>query len=81
VDRATKHHKWEGWQSRLGTSALDPLQVMDMQEAIRKRRKSVIVQGKEFLLTYYGDNHVYYRPGDDSFAPAGHLNIKRFLED
>lgn len=76
-----KRRSEEPWSAKLGTSVLDPLQVMDLQESVRKRRTTAILQGKKFRLTYYGNNRVYYRPDDDSFAPAGHLDIKRFLED
>ncbi len=75
--------KPEEWQSKLGTSTFDPLQVQDMQDAISHHLTTVSVGGRKFLLTYYttsdGDK-VYYRPADDSFAPAGHLDIKKFLE-
>lgn len=75
--------KPEEWQARLGTNALDPLKVMDLQDAIRTHKNAAIIQGKKFLLTYYkvqGKAKVYYRPADDSFVPAGHLDVKRFLE-
>jgi hypothetical protein len=52
---------------------------MDLQEAVRTRKETATIQGKEFFLTYHGNNQVYYRPADDSFAPAGYLDIKRFL--
>lgn len=72
----------EEWNARLGSTYLDPLQVIDLQDAIRDRKKSVTVQGTKFLLTYTNSNTVYYQPADDRFfTPAGYLDIKRFLRD
>ena len=71
----------EPWTAKLGTSALDPLEVIDLQEAIRARKKKADVQGRKFLLTYIGNTTVYYRPAGDEFVPAGYLDISRFLED
>jgi hypothetical protein len=80
----TYSKKVEPWQAKLGTSTFNPLQVIDMQTALRKRAKSAVVQGRKFLLTYYKvkeEQKVFYRPADDSFAPAGHLDVDRFLEE
>lgn len=76
-----KKHKQEPWAAKLGTTTLDPLQVMDLQDAVRARKKTAVVQGKKFLLSYKGEQ-VYYQPAEDGvFAPSGYLDIKRFLED
>src|SRR3970040_1265487 len=83
VKRGTKHHKWEEWQSRLGTRTFNPLEVIDMQKAIRKRKTFVDVQGRRFLLRYYtkqGEDKVFFRPDGDLLTPCGHLDIRRFLE-
>jgi len=74
----------ELWQAKLGTNVLDPIEAMDLQDAVRKRSKTAIMRGKKFVLTYYkkeGADKVFYCPADDTFVPAGHLDIKRFLED
>jgi len=74
----------EIWQSRLGTNTFNPLEAMELQDAIRKHASSIKLRDKKFLLTYYkvGNNKkVFYRPADDSFVPAGHLDIQQFLKE
>jgi hypothetical protein len=71
----------EPWAARLGTACFDPLEVMDLQTAIRARKKIAVVQGRKFRLQYSGANTVYFTPADDGvFTPSGYLDIKRFLE-
>ena len=73
--------KPEPWAARLGTSALDPLQVMDLQEAIRKRAKTALVGGVKFKLSYKKDGTVFYQPAEEGkYSPCGYLDIERFME-
>lgn len=71
----------EGWQARLGTTNFDPLTVMDLQDAVRARKKTVILQGRKFLLKYDKKNKTVYYSPEEGFAPAGYLEIERLLED
>ena len=74
-------HRIETWQSKLGTTGLNPLQVIQMQDAIKERKKQVRFEhGRLFYLKYKNSNHVYYRP-ERGFAPAGWLDIEKFLQD
>lgn len=71
----------EAWEARLGSSAFDPLAVMDLQDAIRNKRKKVTLNGREFRLKYSDDSLVVFYAPVEGFAPAGYLNIEKFLED
>jgi hypothetical protein len=71
--------KPEQWQSLLGTSAFDPLEIFDLQDAIREGKKVADVQGRKFQLKYRNGS-VFYAPLDDRiFVPSGWLEIGRFL--
>lgn len=79
-----RHRPPESWEAKIGTSSFDPLTVMDLQDAVRQRRKQVILNDRKFLLSYYqvnGEAKVYYSPAGPIFAPSGHLDIKRLLEE
>ena len=75
-----KLKKEEPWQTALGTKVFNPLQAMDMQDAIRKKAKSVTIDGKKFVLSYKLKGKVFYRPEHD-FAPCGYLDIDNFLRE
>jgi hypothetical protein len=71
--------KPEEWEEKLGTSYLNPLQVLDMQDAIRERKEFAIVDGYMFSFKYEG-NRVFYKPVDKE-TPTGYLTIDKFLEE
>lgn len=73
-----KRKKTEVWQSRLGTSAFNPLEVLDMQDAVKKRAKFVTIGGTKFTLSYKHSGKVFYKPVN-AFAPSGYLDIEQFL--
>jgi len=73
-----KRNQEEDWQANLGTKNFDPLQIMDLQEAIGKRAASVELSGRKFTLNYEGEK-VFYMP-TEGFTPCGYLIIKQFLE-
>jgi hypothetical protein len=74
--------KGESWAARLGTTSLDPLEVLEFQAAIRAHKKTVKVGGREFTLTYKNGNIVHYRPAAEGiYVPSGYLDVRRFLED
>lgn len=72
--------KHEVWQTRLGTSTLDPLQVLTMQGAIRKKKSEVVIDGRKYLLSYKIPGQVFYKP-EGAFSPAGYLDIEKFLKE
>ena len=76
--RRSSHY--EEWQARLGTKALNPVQVLDMQEALRERKKRAEIDGRWFKFVYHNDGTVYYTP-EEGFAPCGYLIIDKFLEE
>jgi hypothetical protein len=78
-----KHRREEKWESKLGTSSFDPLEVIELQDAIRQRIVVARIGGRQFELTYYSaedGEKVHYSPLE-GFVPSGNLDIKRFLED
>lgn len=70
----------EEWQAKLGTSALDPMQAMDLQEAIRKRKKRANLDGRWFLIKYLSDGETIHYSPEEGFVPTGYLNIRKFVE-
>ena len=77
-----KHRREEKWQAKLGVSAFDPLQTIELQDAIRRRDEIVLIGKREFQLTYYSTvegEKVHFTPVE-GFIPMGHLDVKRFLE-
>lgn len=73
----------EEWESRLGTSNFNPLEVIELQDAIKKHKIIVSIQNREFSLRYYlspktKEEMVFYKLSDN-FVPCGHLSINRFL--
>jgi hypothetical protein len=73
--------KPEEWESRLGTTSFNPLEVFDLQDAVKSQQPTADLQGRVFLLSYSVRNNeevVYYRP-ERGFAPCGYLNVRRFL--
>ena len=78
-----KMTKYEHWEAKIGTQSFTPLEILDLQDAVRNREASVTLDDKYrghrvFLLTYT-DLTFHYQPERD-FAPRGTLTIKRFLE-
>jgi len=73
-----KKQKEEPWQARLGTKVFNPVQAMEMQDAVRDRADSVVIDDRKFLLTYKVEGKVFYKP-ENGVAPCGYLNISHFL--
>lgn len=73
-----KRKKEEPWQARLGTTVFDPLECMELQDAIGKKAKKVTIGEKTFLLSYKLEGQVFYKP-EKGYAPCGYLNMEHFL--
>lgn len=78
----TPHRKrQEEWQAKLGTSALNPLEVLDLQEAIKAKKKIAVLQGRKFHISYYreeGEDKIHYKPVE-GFTPCGFLLVKKIM--
>jgi hypothetical protein len=70
--------KTETWQARLGTS-LNPIQVLEMQDAVRARETRVRMEGKWFELRYSSDGETVQYVPLRGFVPTGYLNIAKLL--
>jgi len=69
----------EVWQARVGTRVFNPLEVMELQEALRGKEKRVKLGDRWFLLRYQDDGEtVFYSPEKGS-VPCGYLNIDKLL--
>lgn len=77
--------KPETWQAKLGTSALNPLQVQDLQDAIKAKKKVAVLQGRKFRIRYFREDRedkLYYAPldVDEGYGPCGYLVVNRIME-
>lgn len=70
-----KKQRVEDWEARLGTTSFDPLEVMQLADAIKDRKETVLLGSRNFALSYRGDR-VFYSPVE-GFAPCGWLDISR----
>lgn len=73
--------KPEKWAAKLGTTALNPLQVIDLQDAVRARKKKVKLEERWFVIKYLPDGETIYYSPEGGYVPSGYLNIQRLLED
>lgn len=71
----------EKWQAKVGTSSFNPLEIMDLQDAVKLRKKKIKLGEREFILEYREDGKVVYYHPSDGFAPAGYIEIRRLMED
>ncbi len=75
-----KRRNLETWQAKLGTDQFNPLEVFELEEALKNKKPSVTLSGRKFELKYYRDdnrNMVRYYP-KEGFTPMGFLDIDRF---
>lgn len=71
--------KSEPWQAALGTNALNPLQAMDLQEAVRNNLEKAEIEGKPFTIKYLPDGKtIFYKPVKGG-VPCGYVLIERIL--
>lgn len=75
-----KRRQEEPWQSKLGSGPFNPLEVDDLQEAIRNEQTEISLSGRVFLLLYLPGDRVYYRLKDSMSPPCGYLETKKFLQ-
>ena len=78
---AKKKRTQELWQSKLGTSALNPIQVMELQDALKERAVRVQLEGRWFSIRYEPDGKTIYYSPEEGYTPSGYLNISHFLSD
>ena len=69
----------EPWQAKLGVRGLNPLAVIELQDAVRSKKRTVELDGIKFRIKYVDNDTIYYSPVD-GFAPCGYLLISRLLE-
>lgn len=65
----------EEWQAKLGTTNFDPLEAIDLVDAVKARKKRAKIGDRMFTLNYEA-TRVYYSPVD-GFAPSGWLELER----
>lgn len=71
--------KGEEWEDRLGTSSFNPLDILELQDAVRASSPSVVLSGNRVFVLTYSPGVVHYKP-ERGFAPCGHLQIDRLLK-
>lgn len=75
--------KSEEWETRLGTSGFNPLDVLELQDAVRNREHSVHLtdSNQTLILTYKvrSDGEVVHYKPERGFVPIGTLNIDHLL--
>lgn len=49
--------------------------------ALEHKQDRVIIDGKEFCITYKDTNRAVVRPADGSFVPSAHLTISSYLKE
>lgn len=69
----------EPWQAKVGTSALNPIQVMELQDAVRDRKDMVSLEGISFQLRYSDDGETVQYVPVKGWTPTGFLNIAKLL--
>lgn len=67
--------KYEPWEAALGLTSFNPLEAMQLQDAIRNREETVLLGSKTFAL-HYRDDKVHYSPVE-GYVPCGWLDIER----
>jgi len=72
---ARTRRKVEDWEAQIGTTSFDPLEAMDLVDAIKARKKSVVLGERTFYLDY-DPKRVHYRP-DRGFVPCGWIDLDR----
>jgi len=70
----------EPWQAKLGVSGLNPLAVMDLQDAVKAEKETAVLDGRKFLIKYVDEKTIFYKP-EEGFAPCGYILTKRLLSD
>lgn len=70
--------KYEPWEARLGVSGFDPLEVMQLADAVKNHAETVTFAGKTFNLHYEG-NKVRYSP-ERGYTPCGWIDIDKLGE-
>lgn len=76
-----KSKRPEEWEARLGTSGFNPLEVFDLIDAVKAKKKIANIQGRQFKLSYHtfqGNACVHYSPVD-GFVPMGDIQIDKLL--
>ena len=68
-----KKQKYEPWEARLGVTSFNPLEAMQLADAIKARQGTVAIGGRNFALTYR-DDKVFYSPVE-GFTPCGWLDL------
>jgi hypothetical protein len=67
--------KAEDWETRLGTGSFNPLEILELSDAVRERRGTVVIGGTNYALSYRNER-VFYCPVE-GFIPCGWLEISR----
>jgi hypothetical protein len=67
--------KYEPWEARLGVTSFDPLEVIQLVDAIRARAETVTLTSGTFKLKYE-PGRVHYSP-ERGFTPTGWIDIER----
>ena len=61
--------------TRTAPKRFNPLEMMELSKAVKKRKPTIKLRGKTFILKYENGS-LFYRP-ERGFVPCGWLNIKR----
>jgi len=69
--------RFEVWEKKLGLQSFDPLQLLELADAVRERRETVNL-GKNFSLVYR-EEKVFYSPVD-GYTPCGWIAIAKLEE-
>jgi hypothetical protein len=70
--------KAEDWEAKLGVSGFDPLEVMQLADAVKLQSESVTLGGRTFHLRYK-EGKVHYGP-DRGYVPCGWIDIDKLGE-
>jgi hypothetical protein len=70
--------KAEDWEAKLGVSGFNPLEVMQLADAVKLRSESVTLGSRTFNLRYE-EGKVHYSPERD-YAPRGWIDIDKLGE-
>jgi hypothetical protein len=69
-----RQQTYEATPARLGEKDLNPIQIMELYEAAKHQRKTVLLQGELFDLEY-SKGRVFYRKHDE-ILPCGWTSIE-----
>lgn len=72
---ARTRRKVEDWEAAIGTSSFDPIEAMDLVDAIKARKDRVLLGDRTFFLDYE-PTRVHYCP-ERGFVPCGWIDLAK----